>query len=139
MIIVINDLQKRIQLNPAKINKTACKISLPSRLSNLKLNLYFVKNSVIKRLNKQFFNRDCLTDVISFRLARNYAEVFIAPCVVKGNAVTFGVEFNEELYRCIVHGTLHIFGFKDEIKKEKDKMWKKQESLLKKIYTNAEN
>lgn len=139
MRITINDLQKRIQINPAKIKQIACKISYPHKSNNLKLNLYFVNNSVIRSLNKQFFGKDCLTDVVSFNLGEDYAEVFVAPCVVKSNAKVFRVKFQEELYRCVIHGVLHIFGFKDKFKKQRAKMWKRQECLLKKVYANGKN
>jgi rRNA maturation RNase YbeY len=84
-------------------------------------------------LNKRFFNKDFLTDVISFRLEKDYAEVFIAPCAVKKNAVIFKSGFSEEIYRCVVHGILHVQGYKDYTKKDKDKMWKRQESILENI------
>jgi rRNA maturation RNase YbeY len=71
--------------------------------------------------------------VISFYLNKDYAEVFLAPSAIKINAHNFRAEFKEELYRCVVHGMLHVFGSKDETNKDKIRMWKKQEALLKKI------
>ncbi|MBL7130406.1 MAG: rRNA maturation RNase YbeY [Candidatus Omnitrophica bacterium] len=139
MRIVVKDLQRRIKINPVKIRKIAYKINYPAKFNNLKLRLYFVRNSIIRRLNKQFLAKNCLTDVISFSLEKDYAEVFIAPCVVKKNATVFGVEFKEELYRCIIHGILHISGFKDETKKEKSRMWKRQELILKEIISYEKN
>ncbi|MFC1646578.1 rRNA maturation RNase YbeY [Candidatus Omnitrophota bacterium] len=133
MRVAIKNLQKKIKINQVKIKEIARKINCPAKFDNLELRLYFVRNSVIKRLNKQFFSRDCLTDVISFNLEKDYAEIFIAPYVVKINAVKFGVGFEEELHRCAVHGILHIFGFNDESKKEKSIMWKRQENILSKI------
>ena len=71
--------------------------------------------------------------MISFELGNNLAEVFIAPYIVKKNADLYGVKFQEEIMRCVVHGILHVIGFSDYAKKEKQKMWKKQEQLLKKV------
>lgn len=139
MKIIIKNLQRRIIINPAKIRRLASKIKLPSRLNNLKINLYFVKNSVIKKLNLKFFGKNYATDVISFDLGKDYAEIFIAPSVVKENAFIFKTEFKEELYRCVIHGVLHIFGFNDKIKKEKNIMWKAQEAILKKISSIKED
>jgi len=130
--ITVRNLQKKIKVSPAKIKEVARNIKPPVSLNNLELSLYFVENEVIKSLNRQFFEKDCLTDVISFRLSDDYAEVFIAPCVVKDNSLAFKVDFLEEVYRCVIHGILHVFGYKDEVRKEKVKMWKAQEKILKK-------
>jgi rRNA maturation RNase YbeY len=126
----VKNLQKKIKINPAQVRKIAYNIEPPASLRDMKLNLYFVDNSVIKKLNKQFFKKDSLTDVISFKLGDDYAEIFIAPSVVKDNALVFKAGFLEELHRCVVHGILHIFGYKDEAKKEKNKMWEVQEKIL---------
>ena len=137
MKILVENLQGRIKANPPQVKNTAYKIinklEIPPQFNNLSLSIYFVKNSIIKKLNKQFFNKDYLTDVISFNLGNDYAEIFIAPSVVKYNATSLSIEFREEFHRCIVHGILHIFGFTDIFKKEKTKMWKKQEALLAEI------
>jgi len=131
--ITLKNLQRKIRINPARIRKVAYNIAPPARLKNLELNLYFVDNDVIKRFNKRFFGRNRLTDVISFRLSDDCAEVFIAPCVAKSNASAFKTEFPEELYRCVIHGILHVFGYKDGANKEKEKMWRVQERILKEI------
>ncbi|MFC1709620.1 rRNA maturation RNase YbeY [Candidatus Omnitrophota bacterium] len=133
MKIIVKNLQKKINLDPFRIKRAVHKIKVPAKFDTLELSMYFVKNSVIKRLNRQFFARNCLTDVISFKLDDDCAEVFIAPMVVKNNAYNFKVVFKEELYRCIVHGILHVFGFKDGKKSNKAKMWKRQEALLKSL------
>ncbi|MDD5005857.1 MAG: rRNA maturation RNase YbeY [Candidatus Omnitrophica bacterium] len=133
MKIIIKNLQGKITINPASIRKIAKKVNPPPRLNNLKLSLYFVENLLIKKLNQQFFKKNRLTDVISFNLGNDYAEVFIAPCVVKSNSAYFGASFKEELYRCTIHGILHVFGYNDENSKERSRMWKRQESILKKI------
>jgi probable rRNA maturation factor len=71
--------------------------------------------------------------VISFDLDKELAEVFIAPSVVKINAENFKVGFEQELYRCVVHGVLHIFGYEDKPGKKRAAMWKKQELILRKV------
>ncbi|NQU18825.1 rRNA maturation RNase YbeY [bacterium] len=136
MKVVIKNLQKRIRIDPAKIKKIANRINPPARFNHLKLAVYFVKNSIIKRLSRQYFEKDCLTDVISFNLGDDYAELFIAPCVVKDNARIFDVGFEEELYRCTIHGILHIFGFRDKTKKEKARMWRRQEAILREVFSD---
>lgn len=139
MKITARNLQKIITINPVKVRKIAfaviTKLKLKPQFSaNLNLNLYFVKNSTIKKLNKEFFDKNSLTDVISFNLEEGCAEIFIAPRAVKTNANYFCASFKEELYRCIIHGILHVFGFEDENKKKKAIMWKRQETLLREVF-----
>ncbi|MDD5292128.1 MAG: rRNA maturation RNase YbeY [Candidatus Omnitrophica bacterium] len=133
MRITLKNLQRKIRISPARIRKIAYNIAPPASLNNLKLSLYFVENDVIKKLNRKFFGRNRLTDVISFRLSSDCAEVFVAPCVAKSNALAFKTGFPEELYRCVIHGILHVFGYKDGAKKEKERMWRAQEKILKKM------
>lgn len=99
--------------------------------------LYFVDNSQIQRLNRQFFHKSHLTDVIAFPLEPKRAEVFIAPSVVQSNAAAFNVDFAQELCRCVIHGMLHIFGFRDSSARAKNRMWAKQEKLLRRISKNS--
>ena len=67
-----------------------------------------------------------------FKLDNHIAEVFIAPAIVKRNSLIFKEEFKKELSRCVIHGILHIIGFDDDNIRNKNRMWKRQESFLKK-------
>ena len=95
-------------------------------------------NKFIQRLNKKYFGKDRPTDVIAFPLSGGVdpfnilGEIVISLEQVKANAVFYGVGFEEELSLCIIHGILHLAGYKDSPEKEWQKMEKKQNILLRK-------
>lgn len=130
MKIEIKSLQKRIRINISELKKIASSVRPPQKFKSLDLNIYLVNNNTIRKLKHKFFGEDIFTDVIAFNIDDNHAEVFIAPGVVRDNAKDFNVTFKEELNRCIIHGILHIFGYRDEKKIDKKRMWDKQEKIL---------
>jgi rRNA maturation RNase YbeY len=60
-------------------------------------------------------------------------EIFISVDTARRNSRLFGVSFEDELVRCVVHGILHLFGYDDEAEGDKARMWHKQEGLLKEL------
>ena len=59
-------------------------------------------------------NQDYFTDVITFDYSKEMTligDVFISTERVKENAKLFNVSFNEELFRVIIHGVLHLLGY----------------------------
>jgi rRNA maturation RNase YbeY len=73
-------------------------------------------------LNKDFLKHNYYTDIITFELNKSDApvlsDVFISIDRAKENAKRFNVSVYNEILRLLIHGTLHLCGFKD--KEEKD-------------------
>jgi rRNA maturation RNase YbeY len=85
----------------------------------------FCDDEYLLEINKQSLNHDYYTDIITFDYNEGYSiesEIYISLDRVKENAKTFDQTFHEELSRVILHGALHLVGFKDKTKKEKEKM-----------------
>ena len=80
----------------------------------------------------QFFNKNHFTDVIAFRL-NSYeekeieGEIYISLTRAKENAKIYEEPYEKEVARLIIHGCLHLLGYSDETKNEKQ------------IMTNLEN
>ena len=70
MIVEIANLQKHYEIKSSKI-KRAAKEVLSKEGKDARLSIALVDNNKIKELNKQFFNSDEVTDVISFPLSNN--------------------------------------------------------------------
>ena len=49
---------------------------------------------------------------------------------IKENAKNFGVKTEEELIRVVIHGVLHLIGYKDKSKKEKMIMTQKENKYI---------
>ena len=99
------------------------------------ISFIFGDDDLLNKLKKEFFNLDLLTDVIAFRLnddeKKNIeGEIYISIPRAKENAIKFKEPFNRELGRLIIHGCLHLLGFKDETKNEKIKMRNQEDHYL---------
>ena len=86
------------------------------------LNVIFCTDAFLLEMNKNFLDHDTFTDIITFDLSESKkaleGEIYISVERVKENAKIFKTTYTDELHRVIVHGVLHLCGFKD--KKEKD-------------------
>ena len=99
----------------------------------------FVDNRAIKRLNKKHLNHDYFTDIITFpyndKSAKNIeGEIFISLNTVKENGKFYGSGYKLELSRVIIHGSLHLTGYSDKTKKEKELIRNKENFYLSKFY-----
>ena len=94
----------------------------------------FVSDQELLAMNKKYLKHNYFTDVITFgELEGNKISGNIAISVdrVLDNSKTYGVRFDEELKRVMVHGLLHIVGYNDKTKKEKLTMSQKETDALK--------
>ena len=92
----------------------------------------FCSDDYLHRMNVEHLQHDTLTDVITFPYSKNPIEgdIFISIDRIEENAATFGVSFEEELRRVMIHGVLHICGYKDKTKKDKALMTQKENEAL---------
>jgi rRNA maturation RNase YbeY len=94
----------------------------------------FISSREITYLNIKYLNHHKSTDIITFNYSGNNheldGEIFISIDDCRNNAANFGVKFNEELVRLLIHGFLHLLGYNDKNNSEKKKMFELQENLL---------
>lgn len=98
----------------------------------------FCSDAFLVALNKKFLKHNTLTDIITFdysslapRPSSFSAEIFISIPRVKENAEKFNVSFQNELYRVMIHGILHLCGYKDKTAATKKEMRKREDLYLK--------
>jgi rRNA maturation RNase YbeY len=98
------------------------------------INYIFCTDTYLLQLNKSFLKHDTLTDIITFHYhakdAPVHSDIYISVERVKENAGLFGVHFLHELYRVLFHGALHLCGYKDKTKKDKQAMRSKEDFYL---------
>ncbi|SFZ90161.1 rRNA maturation RNase YbeY [Flaviramulus basaltis] len=100
------------------------------------INYVFCDDEYLHKLNVEFLNHDTLTDIISFDYSMGktiQGDIFISVERVKDNAVDFGVSFDEELNRVIIHGVLHYCGYKDKTENDAKVMREKENLYLKQL------
>lgn len=108
------------------------------------LNYIFCSDNYLVQLNKKHLNHNTLTDIITFdttsplssrRGARGevFGDIFISIERVKENAEKFNVSREQELHRVMVHGLLHLLGYKDKKPADKAQMTGKEDFYLKRF------
>ncbi|MBN8832820.1 MAG: rRNA maturation RNase YbeY [Niastella sp. SCN 39-18] len=94
----------------------------------------FCSDAFLLNMNKQFLQHDFYTDIISFEISNDplgkVAEIYISTDRVKENAKIFKTSITSELHRVIFHGILHICGYKDKTKDQKNIMSAKEDYYL---------
>lgn len=101
----------------------------------LSINYIYCTDKALLEINRQFLSHDFYTDIITFDLSdanEVQAEIYISVDRVKDNAVQLGVSFKSEMHRVIFHGVLHLCGYKDKSKHEKEEMRKMENLYLSK-------
>ena len=114
------------------INKT-----IESENHELKeLNFIFCSDKYLLKINQEYLNHDTYTDIITFDNSgvnmEIFGDIYISIDRVKENAKTYKTTFIDELHRVIIHGTLHLLGYTDKSKRDKELMTLKEDAYLKK-------
>lgn len=100
------------------------------------VNFIFCSDKYLLEMNKKYLNHDTFTDVITFDYCEGVkisGDIFISIERVKENAKELKILFDKELNRVMVHGVLHLLGYKDKTKVAKQLMTKKENLYLKKL------
>lgn len=102
------------------------------------LNYIFTTDKELLIINKQFLKHDTYTDIVTFDLSGKakpkQAEIYISYDRVKENAQTHSSTISVELHRVILHGALHLCGYKDKTAADKKKMREKEDYYLSKYF-----
>ena len=78
---------------------------------------HFVDDEKILEVNREYLGHDYYTDVITFDYDEDETvsgDIVISLDTVRSNAQLFGKTYEEELYRVIIHGILHLCGINDK-------------------------
>lgn len=78
-----------------------------------KINLILIDDSVMRKLNYQFRNKDKSTDVLAFPMNDEgvLGDIAISRETTRRNAKSYGVTYGAELKRLAIHGVLHLLGY----------------------------
>jgi rRNA maturation RNase YbeY len=98
------------------------------------LSIVFCSDDYLLELNRQFLQHDYYTDILTFLMSERGApvegELYISVDRVRDNARALGVPTLQELRRVIIHGSLHLCGYKDKLKKDQALIRQKEDRYL---------
>ena len=97
------------------------------------LSLVFTDDDYLLEVNKQYLNHDYFTDVITCDYSsfpEVSGDVMISLDRVKDNSMSLNLSFDQEFYRVVFHGVLHLCGYKDKSKEDALLMREKEDYYL---------
>jgi probable rRNA maturation factor len=98
------------------------------------LTYIFCSDSYLLQINRQYLNHDTYTDIITFDNSEIektiIGDIFISIERIRENASKFNITEADELHRVIIHGALHLLGYKDKTPAAKQKMTFKEDFYL---------
>jgi probable rRNA maturation factor len=98
------------------------------------LNYIFCSDEYLLQINQQYLDHDTYTDIVTFDNSEQQGlivgDIFISIPRIKENSEKFKVAEVDELHRDIIHGALHLLGYKDKSAIDKKKMTEKEDYYL---------
>ncbi|MDR4507826.1 MAG: rRNA maturation RNase YbeY [Candidatus Brocadiaceae bacterium] len=131
----IINLQKLYPINKKRIRKLVRNV-LKNEKRDAELNIVFIDNKKIRKINRNFLGHNYATDVISF----SYGEIphenaICGEIIVSVEMALHRVQedanlVEDEIALYVVHGLLHLLGYDDKQKGEAKKMHQREKELL---------
>jgi probable rRNA maturation factor len=112
---------------------------LKSEKIKLPVDVIFVDDDFIKKINRKFTKRRKTTDVLSFGMKEgknmgveypSLGDIYVSLDQAKKQAREYGISLKEEVSRLAVHGLLHLLGYDHKNKKQAKIMKEKEETYL---------
>ncbi len=98
------------------------------------INYIFCDDAYLIEINKQYLDHDTYTDIITFDSSEKEgqieSDIFISIERVEENAKELKIPFERELKRVMVHGLLHLMGYRDKTVEEVALMRKKEDQAM---------
>ena len=127
------DYEFRIS-QPRRRRQWLTKCALLLKVEIVNLNYIFTSDEHLHSINVSYLKHDTLTDIITFDTSddslRIEGDIFISIPRIIENSEKFGVRFDEELSRVLIHGLLHLCGYKDKTRAQQLKMREAEQEFM---------
>jgi len=128
---------RKFKIDKKKVHLLVGELKRELKFEITSFEVNFVSNDEIFEINSRYLKHFSTTDIITFNYSgENFnfdGEIFISFDEAKENAKKFGVSFDNELLRLVVHGVLHMIGLDDTTAQKKKVMKKKENELVHKF------
>jgi len=98
------------------------------------VNFIFCSDTYLLKINQDYLQHDTYTDIITFDNSEKdkeiISDIFISVERIAENALNYNITFLQELHRVMIHGILHLLGYKDKSTKDKKLMTDKENHYL---------
>jgi rRNA maturation RNase YbeY len=100
------------------------------------LSFFFLPDSDLREINREFLGHDYNTDVIAFDYGTGTTisgEIYMSIDTIRSNASYYATGLRKEVLRVMLHGILHLLGYEDEEEKAKEIMRSREDYYLSKM------
>ncbi len=132
MTITIQNQNPSVRIPVKGLRASLRKIIASLGVDDQEVNFLFVSDAAIRRYNAKYLRHDYATDVIAFEMKERgvLGDVLISADTARRQAREQGHATRTEMIILAIHGLLHLLGYRDKKKKDRDRMWRKTNELL---------
>jgi len=141
MTILIENRQKKIEVNLQQVQQTLNQIMNIMACNNKEISLIFIDDDDIRKINRDYLGRDNPTNVIAFSLLEGefgdinphmLGDIVISVETALRDARESGISFDDEVDFLMIHGMLHLLGYNHENTppEESEKMKNKEKDVF---------
>jgi len=132
----------KVKIDEQWLSRLAKRVLVAEETGNCDVTLVLVDNTYIRALNRRWLRRNAPTDVLAFSMtmgpdaAYNYGvlgDVYISLEKAREQAKEYGVSFEEEMARLVVHGVLHLVGYDHKKPTDARRMRSREEAFLRNL------
>ena len=137
MHILIANQQSELAIDADRMRTVARQILEDAHFSSAALSIAIVDDATIRQLNRRYLQHDWPTDVLSFPLDERAdyleGEVVVSAEVAAKAAAEVPWPGTEELLLYVIHGTLHLVGYRDKQPEEIAEMRAAEKTYLQRV------
>lgn len=136
---IFNPSGHTLPFNTRHVSKLIRSIELKENVCFSYLEIVFMDEEEMIKINSQYLGKDYVTDIISFRYDEDSANKAIEGTLyccaprIEEQSREFDTEPEEEFLRIIVHGALHLAGYDDQTEQDKEAMTNLENFYLAKV------
>jgi len=131
---IVEDVDIRFFKNKEKIRSWIKEVLASHKAKPIEINYIFCSDEYLLKVNKEYLNHDYYTDIITFDNSEKAGEIesdiFVSIDRIRDNAIAHNETFDREFHRVLIHGILHLVGYKDKTEDDEAKMREKENQCL---------
>ncbi len=132
--IDIANRQTTLPIDRRLLRRAVRMILKDAGIDDAEISLALVDDPTIRQLHRRHLGHDEPTDVLSFDLERDgnrlEGEVIVSADTARAAAAQYGNSPAEELLLYVIHGTLHLVGYRDDTRRQRATMSRRQRRYL---------
>lgn len=136
--VTVGNIHPTCRIKKKEIEDIVCRV-LKSEGIKLPVDVIFVDDDFIKKINREFTKRRKTTDVLSFGMKEGkntgvdypgLGDIYVSLDQARRQAQEYGISLKEEASRLVIHGLLHLLKYDHKNKRQAKTMKEKEEAYL---------